>query len=85
MRKVLALLLLTAVPAAAQVNYYNPQAKNTFVKGNITVVTSLQKCYDALDREDAVKIQNSSLTPWRDCQLKLAEKLQQAQKKDALK
>lgn len=85
MRIWLAVFFLASASAMAQTNYYNPQSKDTFTSGNITVVTSLQKCYDAIDREDAVKIQNSSITPWKDCQLKLAEKLQKAQKKDALK
>lgn len=89
----LAVLLLLALagtgrPAAAQVNYYSGDAAPPAPAGDgggevpaakSAVVTSLQKCYAQLGREEALEVQMNYIKPYQECQRRLARKLKEKQ------
>jgi len=81
-------------PAAAQENYYNPgklaaekesAGRETPKAGNAPettqyiTVTSIQKCYERLDRKDALEIQRGYTKPYQECRRRLSLKLQKEQ------
>lgn len=53
----------------------SPHALAETATAKTLTVTSLQKCYDRLDREDALDIQRNYIKPWQECQRRLSLKM----------
>ena len=85
-----------SITASAQINYYNADKAVTEKLANATAqsskeappekaksftVTSIQKCYDLLSREDVLEIQQNYIKPYKECQRRVALKLKEKQKK----
>jgi hypothetical protein len=83
----IAALFLSPAHAGAQGNYYNADEPAAATEGggkesgegekqasNSYVVTSIQKCYAQLGREEALDIQKNYIKPYQECQRRLAEK-----------
>ena len=81
-------LLFTAfclsAPASAQKNYHNIDktgAEETSPKrAKSYTVTSIQKCYSLLSREDVLDIQQNYIKPYKECQRRVALELKKKQK-----
>lgn len=70
--------------ASAQKNYHNIDetgAEETSPeKAKSYTVTSIQRCYDLLSREDVLDIQQNYIKPYKECQLRAAIALKKKQK-----
>lgn len=87
--------LFLSAGAFAQENYYNaeeefvpaveapelPAAEEPPPPARSVVVTSVQKCYAQLSREEALEIQKNFVKPYQECQKRLAAKLKKKQEK----
>ena len=83
--------LHTPHPAFAQANYYNADQDDTDTavtpgeeeapQPTTLTVTSIEKCYKQIGREDALDIQRNFVKPYQECQRRLALKLKKATEK----
>ena len=73
-----------SAPASAQKNYHNIDKTETEKtppkKAKSYTVTSIQKCYDLLSREDVLDIQQNYVKPYKECQRRAALELKKKQK-----
>ncbi len=77
-------LLSLSSAAAGQDNYYNAgqlEAAEEGSKAQSFTVTSIQKCYQQLSREEALEIQNNFIKPYKECHRRLA--LQKLKKQES--
>ena len=81
-----------SITASAQMNYYNADeaeekasTEAPLEKAKSFTVTSIQKCYDLLSREDVLDIQQNYIKPYKECQRRVALQIKkkQEEKKDA--
>ena len=74
--------------ASAQKNYHNidetgaeqTSDETTSKKAKSYTVTSIQKCYSLLSREDVLDIQQNYIKPYKECQRRVALELKKKQK-----
>ncbi|MFH1158021.1 MAG: hypothetical protein V1721_03945 [Pseudomonadota bacterium] len=78
-----------SIAASAQMNYYNADdamaaepaeaPEDPPEKARSFTVTSIQKCYDLLSREDVLDIQQNYIKPYQECQRRAALNLKKKQ------